>query len=87
MAPSSKLGKDNADDLAISFIPIKSGFLSQGFRHSRVHDKCALGPDLVVLPELDSDGDLGLFGAVEPFGIQRFPTEGAVEAFAATVLP
>ena len=35
-------------------------------------------PDLVVLPEPDIDSDLGLFGGVEPFGVEHFPTECAV---------
>ena len=37
--------------------------------------------DLVVLPEPNIDGDLGLFGGVEPFSLEDFFSQGAVKAF------
>jgi len=44
-------------------------------------------PDLVVLPEPDIDSDLGLFGGVEPFGVEHFSTECFIEALVVSVLP
>ncbi len=52
-----------------------------------MHSKCMMRPDLIVLPEPDVDGDLGLFGAVEPICIQHFPTECSVEALVVFVSP
>ena len=37
--------------------------------------------DLVVLPEPNIDSDLGLSCGVEPFSIEDFFSQGAVEAF------
>ena len=35
--------------------------------------------DLVVLPEPKIDSDLGLFGGVEPFCVEEFFSQGAVQ--------
>ena len=43
--------------------------------------------DLVILPEPHIDGDLGLFCAVEPLGIQDFSSQRSVEALVVSVLP
>lgn len=42
-------------------------------------------PDLVVLPEPNIDGDLGLSRAVEPFCIQGFVMECSAEPFVVSV--
>jgi hypothetical protein len=42
---------------------------------------------VVVLPEPPVDDDLGLFGRVEPLGIENLPTKGSVEALVIAVLP
>ncbi len=44
-------------------------------------------PALVVLSEPDIDGDLSLFRAVEPFGVEDFATECSVEAFVVAIFP
>ena len=44
-------------------------------------------PDLVVLSEPDIDCDLGLFRAVEPFGVEHFATECSIKALVVSVLP
>lgn len=58
--------------LAPSFSTIDLGFLYYGFRERWMHVQGMMWPDLVVLAEPDVDGDLGLFRAVEPFGVENF---------------
>ena len=43
--------------------------------------------DLIVLPEPNIDNDLGLFGGVEPFSVEDFFSQGAVEAFVIPIFP
>ena len=43
--------------------------------------------DLIVLPEPNIDNDLGLFGGVEPFSVEDFFSQGAVEAFVVSIFP
>lgn len=45
-----------------------------------------MGSDLVVLSELCVDDDLGLLGCMEPFGVEGFATQRAVDAFVVVVL-
>lgn len=40
----------------------------------------------VVLSEPDIDDDLGLFGGMEPFRVQDFAAQCAIEAFLVAVL-
>lgn len=44
-------------------------------------------PDIIVLLKQFSDDGPGLFDGSEPFGIEDFPPECAVEAFVVAVLP
>ena len=46
-----------------------------------------MGADPIVLSEPGIDDDLRLFGSMEPFGIENFATQCAVEAFVIAVLP
>ncbi len=43
-------------------------------------------PNTIVLSEPGIDDDLGLFGGVEPFGVQDFSAQCAVEALVVAVL-
>ena len=43
--------------------------------------------DLVVLHEPNIDSDLGLFGGVEPFSVEDFFSQGAVEALVIPIFP
>ena len=43
--------------------------------------------DLVVLPEPSIDSDLGLPCGVEPFSVEDFFSQGAVEAFVVSIFP
>ena len=43
--------------------------------------------DLIVLPEPNIDNDLGLFGGVEPFSVEDFFSQGAVEALVIPIFP
>ena len=43
--------------------------------------------DLVVLPEPNIDSDLGLPCGVEPFSVEDFFSQGAVEAFVIPIFP
>ena len=43
--------------------------------------------DLVVLPEPNIDSDLGLPCGVEPFSVEYFFSQGAVEAFVVSIFP
>ena len=44
-------------------------------------------PDLVVLSEPYVDGDLGLFGGVDPRGVEDFAPKCSVEALVGSVFP
>ncbi len=44
-------------------------------------------PNTIVLSEPGIDDDLGLFGGVEPFGVQDFSAQCAVEALVVAVRP
>ena len=44
-------------------------------------------PDLVVLSKPQIDHDLGLFRAVEPFGVEDVATECSLEPLVVSVLP
>ena len=44
-------------------------------------------PNLIILPKLNIDGDLGLSGRVEPFSVEHFFLQGPVKAFVVSILP
>lgn len=44
-----------------------------------------MGWDLVIPPEPVIDDDLSVFGGVEPFCVENFPTKCAIEALVVSV--
>ncbi len=42
---------------------------------------------MIVLPDPLIDDSLGLFGGVEPFGVEDFMTESSIEPFVISILP